>query len=139
MILLFFIGLNTLLGSILWRRSSTSHGYFMLMMIWYEDHQWSHINLNNYNSRMFLHIFFFIYLLLLILYAIYTGLNHYRMQASGKVHPQVVTFLVPFMVNVSIILFSFCWRNLFSLGLSLWLALYFLAWWYFSLGRRFRK
>ena len=46
-------------------------------------------------------IIFPIYLALLLLYTIYTGLNYYRIQGSGKIHPQVVTFLLPFMVNVS--------------------------------------
>jgi len=49
---------------------------------------------------MIVEILFGLYLLVLLLYSLYTGLNYYRMQASGKVHPQVITFLLPFMANV---------------------------------------
>jgi hypothetical protein len=45
-------------------------------------------------------VLFSVYIIILLLYTIYTGLNYYRIQASGRVHPQVITFLLPFMVNV---------------------------------------
>jgi hypothetical protein len=49
---------------------------------------------------MFIKLSFFIYLFSLIIFAIYAGLNYYRMQVKGWIHPQVVTFLLPFIINV---------------------------------------
>ena len=51
------------------------------------------------------------YSFLLLLYSIYTGLNHYRIQDKGKIHPQVVTTLFPFMVNVGLPVASLSWPN----------------------------
>ena len=57
---------------------------------------------------MFMKILFAIYLILLILYVLYTGLNYFRIQAKGWMHPQVITNLTPFVLNVADKLSSFC-------------------------------
>lgn len=50
---------------------------------------------------MFVKVGFFLYLFVLLLYSVYTGINYYKIQAKGWIHPQVITFLVPFIINVT--------------------------------------
>lgn len=50
---------------------------------------------------MFLESTYVIYFLALLVYLLFTGLNFYRLQAKGWIHPQVVTLLLPFIANVS--------------------------------------
>ena len=49
---------------------------------------------------MFIGILFLIYILLLLAYIFYAGLNYYRIQSKGWMHPQVITNLTPFVINV---------------------------------------
>lgn len=45
---------------------------------------------------------FALYFLVLFLYTFLTALNYSRIQAKGWIHPQVVVFLLPFVVNVQL-------------------------------------
>lgn len=49
---------------------------------------------------MILEAAYLLYFLLLLAYILITGLNFHRIQAKGIMHPQVVTLLLPFIVNV---------------------------------------
>lgn len=55
---------------------------------------------------MLVEIGFTLYSTILLLFLIYTGFNYYRIEEKFKTHPQVIVFLLPFIINVNMPPFS---------------------------------
>lgn len=79
---------------------------------------------------MFIKVGFFIYLFALFFFTLYNGLNFYRIQAKGWIHPQIIVFLFPFIFNVPDEWCSFWWLSLSSIESILSLLLLRLALWF---------
>ena len=51
-------------------------------------------------------ILFPFYLVLLILAVVFIGFNYYKIKDKYKTNPDIVLFLIPFILNVRLLLFS---------------------------------
>lgn len=49
---------------------------------------------------MYLELLFALYFVALILSVIYLGFNYVRIKESLYVHPKIIAFLLPFLINV---------------------------------------
>ena len=53
-----------------------------------------------YLNIMYLELLFALYFVALILSVIYLGFNYVRIKESLYVHPKIIAFLLPFLINV---------------------------------------